>query len=476
MSDIRKRQPGARVGLAALCAGWFKEVGLQGESSELAATLQADYARMVGALGECFAQVVAPGVISSVAEAEQAVARFRAERVDALVLVHIMWSEDQPLLAVLDGCRGLPLLLWDYHPTGSLPAWLRTNDLFRMSGTVGMLQGSAPMQRLGVRFQMVAGVPGDPALGQALREYGRALAMRREFQSLAAGQIAGRCEVMTGTYVNPEALERALGVRLVAITAAEYAAACEAVANERVDGFYRDQVARFPVAGVSEASLRLACRNTLALDDLVLKYDLGAVGIQDLDPELHRLAGIRPCLSPPVSAGRGVAFAMEGDLNTGLGVLAAMRAAGEPVMYTEVFTYDPQEGTLLMGHAGVHDPRLAGEGGVTIVPDAEYQYADRAEGAWLEFIMAPGPVTCVSLYDTGQGYRLTAFEGLSLGGPRRVQGFAHAVVRPAVPARELLARLVRRGMTQHFAVVPGHVASILEKWCRVSGLECHWER
>jgi L-arabinose isomerase len=166
---------------------------------------------------------------------------------------------------------------------------------------------------------------------------------------------------------------------------------------------------------------------------------------------------------------------MEADLNTALGVLAAMKAASAPCMYTEMLTFDPRENLLLMGHAGVHDPRLAAKEGVTIVPDAEYQHSDRLEGAWLEFIMDSGPVTCLSLYDTGKGYRMVAFRGASLGGPRRVEGFAHALVRPELPVTTLLPRLMRYGMTQHFAVVPGDVAGVLAKWCQLSSIEFRHE-
>lgn len=461
----------ACIGLAALCASWFKQVGLQGESGGLAEILRQDYAGMVSFLGECFGKVVAPGVISTVTEAAQAMAAFHAAKIDALLLVHIMWSEDQPLLVLLDGCQDLPIMLWNYHPMGSLPERLSVNDLFRCSGTVGMLQGSAPMQRRQVAVHVISGSPGDPELRHSLREYDAALRIRQEFEGLAAAQIAGRCEVMTGTIADGDALRSRLGVNLVEISTAEYAALCESVDGGRVKDYYADLVDRFPVEGVSEDSLRLACRNTLALDDLVLKYDLGAVAIQDLDPELHRLAGTRPCLCPPISASRGVAFGMEADLNSTLGLLAAMRASDAPCMFTEIFTYDPQDNVLLMGHAGVHDPRLAGTGGVTIVPDAEYRYADRVEGAWQEFMLASGPVTCISLYDTRQGYRLTAFTGTSLGGPRRIQGFAHALVRPVGSAQDLLVRLVQRGMTQHFAIAPGHLHGVLAKWCRLCGIE-----
>ncbi len=460
-----------KVGLAALCADWFRQRGLQPEPGSPASTLDRDYERMTEVLGPCFDEVVAPGVICTVDDAARAAVAFREAGVDALLVVHLMWSEDQPLLKLLQECTGLPILLWNYHPTGALPARIAVADLLRLSGTVGILQGSAPMQRLGLAPHIISGAPGDSELENALREYATALRIRQEFAGMAAGRIAGRCEVMTGTFVDASSLLERLGVRLVEISAREYAATCEAVAPARIDAMHAGLVERFPVDGVSESALSLACRNALALDDLVLEHDLKAVAIQDLDEELHSLAGIRPCLCPPVSAERGVPFAMESDLNTALGMLVAMRTVAAPCMYTEIFTFDPVENVLLMGHAGVVDPRLAAASGVTIVPDAEYRHSDKCEGAWQQLILAPGPVTCISLYDAGSKYRMTVFEGESLGGACRLEGFAHALVRPDIPVYDLVAKLVQRGMTQHFAVAPGHISGVLSKWCKLSEVE-----
>lgn len=461
------------LGLVALCANWFKEVGHQ--NPETAATLRADYDAMVGLLSPIFGNVVAPGVISTPEEAGRAVELFHRAPVDAILLVHIMWSEDPPLIEILDRCPGTPLLVWNYHPTGSLPPKLSVQDVFRFSGTVGLLQGSAPIQRRGLPVTLVSGTPDDPALARELAEYAAALRVRRAFQGLRAGRIAGRCDAMTGTHADPEALRRHLGVTLVEIGAGEYAAACEAVTGDRAETWAVELARKHARRDVTDAALRLACRNSLALDDLVIRHDLAALAVQDLDPELHRLAGIRPCLYPPECARRRVAIAMESDLATGLGLLAAMRAAESPALYTEIFTFDARANLLLMGHAAAHDPRLAAEDGVTLVPDAEYCHADAHGGVWQEFIMKKGPVTCVSLYDTGNGYRMTVFEGASVDAPRRIEGFAHAAVTPDVPVSSLLPRLVRRGMTQHFAVAPGRIASVLRCWCALSGIECVWE-
>jgi L-arabinose isomerase len=352
---------------------------------------------------------------------------------------------------------------------------LSVQDLFRCSGTVGMLQGSAPMQRRGITAPIISGAPGEPALGQVWQEYAAALRLRQGCRNLRAGRIGGRCEVMTGTHVDTAALRARLGVTLVDLTAAEYASYCKAVAPDRIEALYVRLTGRYAVRGVSETGLRLSCRNSLAVDDVALRHDLDVVAVQDLDPELHRLVGVRPCLCPPGCAARGVALAMESDVNTGVGMWLAMQAAGAPALFTEIFTYDAQANLLLMGHAAMHDPRLAAEEKVLLVPDAEYRKADASDGAWQEFIMREGPVTCVSLFDTGAGYRLVTFEGRSQGAPGRLEGFAHAMVAPDVPVDRLLPRLVQRGMTQHFAVVPGRISGVLRKWCAFSGVEFHQE-
>lgn len=475
MADLSQvPEPRIKIGLAALCAAWFKQIGMHEPDSCLTKALQQDYGRMVEFLGDCFDEVIAPGILASPADVARATEKFVQDQADAVVLVHLVWSEDPVLLNLLDRCRDIPIWLWNYHPTGSLPPRLTVDDLFRFSGTVGMLQGSAPLQKRGLRPDIFSGSPSDAALRRDLRERNAALRIRKVFRGLRAGQIAGRCEAMTGTFVDDDALSRTLGVTRVAVTAAEYEATCEAVDSGRVDRYCAELRERFEVRDVSEKSLQVAARNTLALDDLVEQEGLGAVAIQDLDEELHRRIGTRPCLYPPRSLARGVVFSAEADLNTALGLLAASRAARAPAMYSEIFTFDSRANVLLMGHAGVHDPRLAGDG-ITIVPDLEYCRADAVEGAWMEFILAPGAVTCASLYDTGSGYRMTVFEGQSLGPPRRLDGWAHAVIRPRLDVVALLARLAQRGMTQHFAIVHGSVTRLLRLWCGLMGVEFCYE-
>jgi hypothetical protein len=56
----------------------------------------------------------------------------------------------------------------------------------------------------------------------------------------------------------------------------------------------------------------------------------------------------------------------------------------------------------------------------------------------------------------------TALEGESLPGPAVLEGSCHLVFRTGEPVRGLLDRLIARGVSQHWVVVPGHRAGEVE--------------
>lgn len=469
-------EPKPRAGVALLSAEWFLSVGLQGGATaaqaELSALVQKDILRVLEALEPHF-QLVYPGPVSTAAQAAAASRRFRAEGAELLILVHVMWSEDGPLVRLLRETAGLPVLLWCYNPYDRLPARMSTRELFRASGPVGFLQGSAPLARMGVEFSYVFGHPEDARLASELADCARVFAARAELGSLRIGQIGPRCESMAGGYVDEFGLLSRLGVSLVPVSAGRLAEEARGIAPGTVDGFLRELKSRYRVQGVSERSLELSARASLAVAALAEREGLGAVAIEDLDPELHRLLGTRPCLWVPSLGERGVVVGMEADIGSTLGMWLTRRLGASTPLYTEIFTFDREANCLLFGHAGMSDPELAGGGEVTIVPDAEYAAVDEVEGAWLSFTARPGPVTAVSLFAGLQRYRVACFRGEVLPTREKLAGFPHALVRIQQPLQAFFERAGRLGLTQHFALSYDEVAGRLARFCRVAGLD--WE-
>jgi L-fucose isomerase-like protein len=464
----------AKAGLVLLSAEWFLAVGLQGGGTppqrELSALVEGDIQRIRRTLEPHF-ELIDPGPVVSLAQAEQAVRRFRAEQAELILLVHVMWSEDGPLVRLLRALPDLPLLVWCYNPYRRLPERMSTQELFRASGPVGFLQGSAPLSRLGNPFTYLFGHPEDPDFRSALADAARVFAVGSALRSLRLGTIGPRCGAMTGTYVEEFRLLTTLGVTLVPISAYRLAQVAGGLEASEVARFLSELKRRHRVEGVSERALSFAARASLAVGRLVELEKLGAVAIEDLDTELHRLLKTRPCLWVPGLTQRRVVIGAENDVISTLGLwLAGMLGQTTP-MYAEIFTYDQEANCLLFGHAGMHDSALAGDNPITVIPDAEYQASDEVEGAWQHFTARPGPVTVSSLFAAGDRYRLFCFHGEVLPTEGKLAGFTHALVKIQTPLGRFFETAGRLGMTQHFALSYGDLAGRFEELCRVLNLE-----
>jgi L-arabinose isomerase len=464
----------AKAGLVLLSAQWFIEVGLQGGASqrqqELARMVEGDLQRIRSTVEPHF-ELVDPGPISSPEQAQRAVCQFHTEGAELVILVHVMWSEDPPLVRLLEGLGELPLVLWCYNPYSRLPERMSMEQLFRASGSVGFLQGSVPLSMLGKRFSFLFGSPESPDLHQGLAELSRVFAVRSSLRRLRIGRIGPPCRHMAGTYVDEPGLAAGVGVTVVPLSAYRLSQEARTLEAATVESFVVELKGRYRIDGVSDRALEQAARASLAVGALVEKESLGAVAIEDLHPELHELLGTRPCLWVPGLRERGVVVGMEADVLSVLGLWLARNLGESTPMYTEVFTYDLEANCLLLGHAAMHDPQLAGSNEITIVPDREYEASDPLEGAWMHFAAKRGPVTLVNLFGRGDAYRVFCLRGETLPTREKLAGFAHALVRIEPPVARFFEQVGRLGMMQHFALSYDDITGRLETLCRIEGME-----
>ena len=153
-----------KVGLLTLAAAWFWDKGIQGSTkgryTELASVVEKDREKVVKKLKERL-NVVDSGLVISMDKAVRAVEKFKDNRIELLIVCHLMWSEDQPLLKVLNEINGIPMIFWCHSPHKKPPARLSAFEIFRGSGPVGTLQSSIGIKRLGRDFEFVIGSPDD---------------------------------------------------------------------------------------------------------------------------------------------------------------------------------------------------------------------------------------------------------------------------------------------------------------------------
>ena len=471
MKEITK----PKLGAALFISDWFlTTVGIDGSTNEeyaaLGRLLDEDVVKIQNTLRLYFDPVF-PGVISTVAEAEAAAKKINEEDPDAILIMHVMWGSDYPLIKIFEECAGYPVLLWYYNPFSKLPGQMTMNDLFRSSGSVGILQGSAPMSRLGVDFEFCFGTPDSESLRKTLSDYSRALGLKRDLKSCRIAQIGPRCEYMTGTFTDEAKLLRAFGAEVVQLPVERLAKEANSVPEKRIIEFVSGLKQNHRIIDVDDDSLFAAAKASLGVEKLVIDEAFDIVSIEDLDSDLHSMLRTRPCLWTDELTKRGTAVVMERDTVSGLGMYICSYLLGGPCMYGEIFTSDIEENAILFGHAGMHNTRLA-DGDIKIIKDMEYYQADETSGAWEKFNLRPGDVTLVSMYSSSEGYRIVSFKGHISAGPDRMpMGFPNAYIKCDKDPGYLYKSLVTYGMTQHFSLCYGDVDERLRIFCKLTGIE-----
>jgi len=372
---------------------------------------------------------------------------------------------------VIERFRGLPVLLWCYHPLKTLPDHMGMNDQFRLGGVVGAMQTSAPLRKLDVKLHFIFGTPGDPVLDREFKEYGKAFAAVMNMRSLRLGQIGGRYEEMTGTYADEFFLLGKLGVELVPLSAQKLYQAAQSISDAQIDEYLLWLKARCVSIGVSEKALRYAARASLAVGRLSREEGLGALALEDFNQEMHDLLGTRPQLWVPELDDLKLVPSMEGDVLAALALWISRQLGETMPFYTEIFTFDQARNSILMGHASMNCLDLAGDNPISIIPDAETGTLDAVEGAWIHFACKPGPVTVASLFDIGGGaYRAAVFTGE--GQYSELLGMApNILVKLPIPLDRFFKIVITAGMTQHLALSYDDIARSWEKFCKIAGID-----
>ncbi|GAI75299.1 unnamed protein product, partial [marine sediment metagenome] len=158
-----------------------------------------------------------------------------------------------------------------------------------------------------------------------------------------------------------------------------------------------------------------------------------------------------------------VIIGMEGDLTCVTAMIILSKLAESPSMFTETFTFDKTDNSILFGHAGVHNPELANsEDPLRITPDYEYRNFSKFSGAWMEFSAKPGAVTLLQLISHRDGIKMLMGKGQALKTKKRIVGYPHIQIRLNISVDNFFGQIVQVGVSQHWAIVYGDLQRQLE--------------
>ena len=414
-------------------------------------------------------QVVGSGIVHTVEGAVAEARRFNEARVDAVVYVPIIWTNDQPLVAFLRELGEVPLSLWSYDPYDGILDHYSISDWLRASAPVSVQQSTNIFQRFGRPYAHLLGNERRPETRRDLAAFVRAAAVRRSLTGTRIAVFPSPCRVVISTWLDELQLASRFGVELVYVSVAEYERLLQQVGDRQVSETVQ-WLKTYPVSEVDDGHLAAAARQSLAMVAMAERYGLSGIAIEDFNEEFYTRFGYRPHLYHPDLGERLCTVGLEADV---LGVLATVivgRLAGRIGMFTEFYTVDPHRDLVLMGHPGYGELSFAQADTIQVTPDIEIDDShDR--GVWISYRAAEGRMSFLNLTAAPGSFKGGFFVGHCLGGPRLMEGYAHMLVKPDAPAEGLFGRIVSAGLFQHWGAAYGDIRPELSHLLRLLAVE-----
>ena len=207
----------------------------------------------------------------------------------------------------------------------------------------------------------------------------------------------------------------------------------------------------------SPAELERAARTSVALDQLVDKYDLGSLayyhkGTGNATNE-DTMSSI--ILGTSMLTGSGVPVAGEYEIKNAQ-AMKILDSFGVGGSFTEYYAMDYTADVVLMGHDGPGHIQIAN--GKTKVRPLQVYHGKVGAGLSVEMSVQTGPVTLLSVVETGNGkLMLLVAEGESVAGPILEIGNTNSRYKFPLGARGFVNAWNQHGPAHHCAVGIGHM-------------------
>ena len=480
-ANEKMRKP--RAGLLLIASPRFKNLsgpkrGTYGERKDIAV-------KDIKATME-FLDLVDPGIVYEREDAEKALKLFFDKEVDFVYAEFLSWSEDFAWIRFLRDCPEMPILFANVAKDRmSFETTLDEDDFidYLCAGTlVGSLEASGSIKRVPRKnVKIILGTRTE--VTEKLKVYANAARTRAILRHSNVGLMANMNEAMWSTYLDNYDLFTKIGPEIHYLPYSDYGAEIDKLTDREVQEYAMELTSKYKVMPDVEDDKLIGCvKATLAIKKLAQKNDIDCYVYNDIDQATFRTAGCRAGFYPNWFNENVSVLVPEADIGAGLATYILKLMSGKNVNFIEPFHIEADFGTFAGGHAGPNDHNdPAWQDNVVISRDVRFaktswKYAG-APFAW--YRISPGLKTIAGLYEEDGKYKLVTFLAESLSEKDTPQSkkkhllatYTHTIFKPMVPVKELFEKVLKVGVTQHYACVDGDWRPQLEALAEMMGFE-----
>lgn len=417
--------------------------------------------------------IVNLGLIDNAEKAFAAGSTFRREDVDLIFLYVTTYALSSTVLPVVQRAK-VPVIILNLSPEAAIDydSFNKLDDRVKMTGEWLAYCSACPVpeianvfNRTGIKFHQITGIlHNDPVCWNEIAEWVEAARVAHTMAYNRLGCMGHYYSGMLDIYTDLTQQYAAFGGHIELLEVDELADMRKTVTDEQIAERVKLFNEQFDVQDdCSVEELERAARTSVALDELVEKYQLGSMayyykGTGNADNE-DTISSI--ILGNSLLTARNIPVAGEYEIKNAQ-AMKIMDSFGAGGSFTEYYAMDFAADVVLMGHDGPGHIAIA-EGKTKVKPLKVY-HGKVGRGLSVEMSVKNGPVTLLSVVEQQDGrLMLLVAEGKSVPGPILEIGNTNSRYKFSIGARKFVNDWNSHGPAHHCAVGVDYIASKIEK-------------
>lgn len=435
--------------------------------------------RLIGYVGDVAAKLARPdieivnlGLIDTPEKALEAGHRFRQADVDLIFLHVTTYALSSTVLPVVRRAK-VPVIILNLQPAAAIDYsnFNQMSDRTAMTGEWLAHCAACPVPeianvfaRCGIDFHQITGMlHDDPICWNEVNSWIEAARVKHIMEHNRLGLMGHYYNGMLDIYSDLTLQAATFGTHLEIVEVDELSALRREVTPEQIGERTGEFEREFEVqSDCSRDELERAARTSVALDKLVEEHDLGSLAYYYMGtgaPE-NEDAISSIILGSSLLTARGIAVAGEYEVKNAQ-AMKIMDAFGAGGSFSEYYAMDFSDDVVLFGHDGPGHIAIAQ--GKTKVRPLQVFHGKVGRGLSVEMAVKYGPVTLLSVVESGDGLKLLVAQGESVAGPVLEIGNTNSRYKFSIGARQFVSDWNSHGPAHHCAIGVGHIGDKLAK-------------
>ncbi len=437
---------------------------------ELRAGVDAFYQTIAGELQKRELAVVTSPVCRIKSEFESSVRLFEAEKVDAIVTLHLAYSPSLESADVLARTK-LPLIILDTTPVFDFSPSQNPDEILYNHGIHGVQDMCNLLLRNGKHFLIEAGHWEKSDVLDRIKGCVKAVKIAGNIKNARVGRLGGSFKGMGDFAIPDDILKSTIGIETVEFNFFEGSKFLHEITDELIENEIERDKASFVADNLNDAVYRQSTKANLVVRKWIEKNSLTAFTANFMG--ITKSCGIpcMPFLEASKAMARGVGYAGEGDVLTAA-LTGALLSAYPETSFVEMFCPDWATNSIFISHMGEMNINLSA--GKPVLKEKDYPFTDadnpvvaygRFKGGEAVFVnLAPVKLNSFTLI-------LSPIEMLEVQGEDKMEDSIHGWFKPRVPVSDFLSAYSKHGGTHHAAIVYGDALSVLKNFAETMGWE-----